>query len=67
MWNECSFTVEYNPKEFIFINNWYFSIVKFDEKVIVHFSQLTEMYTLCFAFGDSETVCVYPMHNILGC
>ena len=30
---------------------------------MVHFSQLTEMYASCFAFGDSETICVCPMSN----
>ena len=41
----------------------YFRPSNFDKRVDVHFSQLTEMYASCFAFGDSETVCVSPMSN----
>ena len=60
MGDECQFPVEYNPKKFIFVKDRYFRIFKFDERVIVHFCQLTEMYSSCFAFGDSY---IYPMSN----
>ena len=56
--DECLFPVEYNPKEFIFVNDRYFRIFKLYERVIVHFSQLTEKYVSCLAFGDSVTVFV---------
>ena len=50
--------------EFIFVNDRNFCIFKFDVRVTAYFSQLTEMYTLCFAFGDSDNVCVCPICNL---
>ena len=63
MWGmNVNFLLNITPRN-IFINDKYFHIFKFDERDMVHFSPLTEMYASCFPFGDFETICVCPMNN----
>ena len=50
--DERQFSIKYNSKKFIFINNDYFSSFLFNGHVVVNFHKWTEMD---FLFGESET------------
>ena len=48
--------VKYNPEEFIFVDNGYLSIFKFDDRVVVHFPQRAKVNTLGFGFREFKAI-----------
>ena len=59
-WINVRFFVEYYAEKFIFVNDWYFGIVNFDDRIVVYFSERAKMHTLSFRFGEFESVFCCP-------